>query len=190
MTFRGPPLVATLTLVVACGGKGAREPAKAEAADVSSPSGGVEPPNQARSADSWHELEPQADQAATDTPPPKEDLSFAGSFVGKHPAYLLDAMTSNPGVDTRLRTLLTADYDDWRARFAVASNVERVGGLVVAQGCMAHLCGGARLAMIVIDASRNVISVGLVTDGRGTSRSESGQVPTPLREWLASESTR
>lgn len=190
MSFRVPRSVATLMLVAACGGKGAREPATAEAADVSSPRGGVEPPNEARSADGWHELEPQADKTATETPPPKEDLSFAGSFVGKHPSELLEALTANPKTDARLRTLLTTDYDDWGARFVVASSVERVGDLVVAQGCMAHLCGGARLAMIVIDTSRSVISVGLVTDGRGTSRSESGQIPMPLREWLASESTR
>lgn len=140
------------------------------------------------SSKGWHELATPTEETDEATPLAKGSLAFAASYVGKHPAYLLDALTSNAEVDARLRALLTSDYEDWRAGFEVASQVERIGGLLVAQGCMAHACAGIRLSMLVLDTDRNVISVGLVIDGQGSSRSENGQIPAPLRDWLAKES--
>lgn len=190
MTHPVLPVVASLALAAACGAAGASQPAAAPAGttDPTVPNG-TESLAEDSSPQGWHALTLLPEDAGVNKPEAKVDVSFAASYVGKHPAYLMDALAANPGVDTRLRKLLGSDFDEWRARFVVASQVERSAGLLVAEGCMAHLCGGARLSMIVIDVTKNVIAVGMVTDGKADARSEDGQIPPPLKTWVGEFST-
>lgn len=174
--------------MMGCGAQ--RPPHSATAPGATEPAGhaGAESTLDDPWAQGWHALAQPSDDAGDSTPAARIDLSFAASYVGKHPSYLVEALTANAAVDARLRTLLDGDYDDWGARFEVASQVERSGAFVIAEGCMAHACAGVREAIVVIDLDRGLISVGLVTDGRGTVHSEAEQIPEPLKDWLVKES--
>ncbi len=175
----------TLVLATGCGPHGTAQPETA--ANPASPAEAYRPDAKhgEPAGEGWRALDPQTEPgAAADAPTARVDVSFATSYVGKYPAFLIGALTANPEVDARLRALLGDDYQEWLARFEVAGPVERSAELVVAEGCMAHACAGGRQSMIVIDVTKNRIAVGMVTEGKANARSEDGQIPPPLKTWL------
>ena len=116
-------------------------------------------------------------------PAPKPGVVFADSYVGKYSNELVDALTKDPAVAARLRTLLGDTFDDWSSRFQVVTPVRKVGSFVVAEGCVAHLCGGGQGSVIAIDIDANTIAAGLVTESKVDIRSETATTPQPLQDW-------
>ena len=68
------------------------------------------------------------------------------TYTGKYPSELLRDV---PGLKTRLRRLLRANYKSFFDRLQVEMPIERDGDTIVARGCMAHQCGTEEAIMVV-----------------------------------------
>ena len=58
-------------------------------------------------------------------------------YVGRYPSALLKG---EPGLKTRLRELLGANYMSFTSRLQTEMPIERDGDVMIARGCMAHQC--------------------------------------------------
>ncbi len=65
------------------------------------------------------------------------DGSDLARYVGQYPSALFKG---EPGLKTRLRQLLGANYQSFLDRLQVEMPIERDGNSIVARGCMAHQC--------------------------------------------------
>lgn len=68
-------------------------------------------------------------------------------YAGQYPS---DIFRKEPGLKTRLRTLLGANYRSFFDRLQVEMPIENDGGVLIARGCMAHQCT-IEEAILVID---------------------------------------
>lgn len=71
------------------------------------------------------------------SPPIRSAPTDYSKYVGKYPSEMLK---KEPGLKTRLRTLLGTSYKAFFDRMQVETPIERDGEAIVMRGCMAHQC--------------------------------------------------
>ena len=103
------------------------------------------------------------------------DLS---GYVGKYPSELFK---KEPGLKTRLRALLGANYKTFFDRMQVETPIENDGGVLITRGCMAHQCT-IEEGVLAIDLSNDTLHVAIKSNSRyRPTWSERGTIPEPLR---------
>jgi hypothetical protein len=92
--------------------------------------------------DAIHLLESFAEISASK---PKRNLSM---YIEKHepPREMLDA---EPDLESRLRRLLSVDWDAFMERFGVQGEVRELGGFLVGGGCRPHACGSEEAVFLI-----------------------------------------
>jgi hypothetical protein len=102
-------------------------------------------------------------------------------YVGQYPSALFK---NEPGVKTRLRELLGANYTSFTSRLQVEMPIERDGDTLIARGCMAHQCT-IEEAILAIDLSggRPYVAIKSTRYGGGFKifAEDKGSVPEALR---------
>jgi hypothetical protein len=108
-------------------------------------------------------------------------------YVGQYPSKLF---RGEPGLKTRLRVLLGANYKSFFDRLQTEMPIERDGGVLIARGCMAHQCT-IEESILAIDLSDDKLHVAIKSAefrGRFKTWSEGGgNVPAALRRAMQSE---
>jgi len=84
-------------------------------------------------------------------------------YVGKYPSELFK---SEPGLRTRLRELLGANYPSFTSRLQTEMPIERDGEVIIARGCMAHQCT-IEEAILAIDLSNGKPYVAIKSNRHG-----------------------
>lgn len=80
------------------------------------------------------DIPPAGQSSGTDS---AEGTSDLGRYVGKYPSEMF---RGEPGLKTRLRELLGANYTTLTSRLQTEMPIERDGNVIIARGCMAHQC--------------------------------------------------
>jgi hypothetical protein len=108
-------------------------------------------------------------------------------YVGQYPSKLFKGA---PGLKTRLRVLLGANYKSFFDRLQTEMPIERDGGVLIARGCMAHQCT-IEESILAIDLSDDKLHVAIKSAefrGRFKTWSEGdGSVPAALRRAMQAE---
>jgi hypothetical protein len=125
-------------------------------------------------------------------PPGQSSSSASGTsdlarYAGKYPSALFKGA---PGLRTRLRALLGANYKMFFDRLQTEMPIENDGGVLIARGCMAHECT-VEESILAIDLSADKLHVAIKSAefrGRFKTWSESGSnVPAALRRAIQAE---
>jgi hypothetical protein len=103
-----------------------------------------------------------------------QDLS---RYTGRYPS---DLFRGAPGLRTRLRTLLGANYRSFFDRLQTEMPIENDGGVLIVRGCMAHQCT-IEDAILAIDLGNDTLHCAIKTNSRFRTWSERGSVPAALR---------
>src|SRR5713226_6815362 len=98
-------------------------------------------------------------------------------YAGKYPSELF---RKEPGLKTRLRTLLGSNYNSFFARLQTEMPIENDGGVLIVRGCMAHQCT-IEEAILAIDLGNDNLHCAIKTNSRFRTWSERGSVPAALR---------
>jgi hypothetical protein len=102
------------------------------------------------------------------------DLS---QYAGKYPSELF---RKEPGLKTRLRSLLGANYKSFFQRLQTEMPIENDGGILIVRGCMAHQCT-IEEAILAIDLGKDTLHCAIKFNSRFRTWSERGSVPAALR---------
>jgi hypothetical protein len=125
-------------------------------------------------------------------PPGQSSSSDSGTsdlarYAGKYPSALFKG---SPGLRTRLRALLGANYKLFFDRLQTEMPIENDGGVLIARGCMAHECT-IEESILAIDLSADKLHVAIKSAefrGRFKTWSEGGgSVPAALRRAMQAE---
>jgi hypothetical protein len=108
------------------------------------------------------------------------DLS---QYAGKYPSELF---RKEPGVKTRLHTLLGANYRSLFDRLQTEMPIENDGGILIVRGCMAHQCT-IEEAILAIDLGNDTLHCAIKFNSRFRTWSERGSVPSALRRAMQSQ---
>jgi hypothetical protein len=84
-------------------------------------------------------------------------------YVRQYPSVLLKG---EPGLKTRLRELLGANYSSFISRLQTEMPIERDGDVIIARGCMAHQCT-IEEAILAIDLSNGKPYVAIKSNRHG-----------------------
>ena len=111
--------------------------------------------------------------------PPNSGTSDLSRYVGRYPSALFK---SEPGLKTRLRELLGANYASFTSRLQVEMPIERDGNTLIGRGCMAHQCT-IEDAIFAIDLSDGKPYVAIKRGGGGFKiyAEDKGHIPEALR---------
>ncbi len=104
-------------------------------------------------------------------------------YVGKYPSEMFKR---EPGVKTRLRTLLGASYKSFTDRMQVETPIEKDGDILIMRGCMAHSCT-IEEALLAIDSNDGKLYVALRFDGKfsKTFPADRSKLPAALKRAMA-----
>jgi hypothetical protein len=102
-----------------------------------------------------------------------EDLS---RYVGR---FATDLFRGNPGLRTRLRTLIGASYKSFFDRMQTEMPIEKDGGFLIVRGCLAHACG-VEEGILAISLNDGTMHCAIRTSGRFRTWSERGSIPAAL----------
>jgi hypothetical protein len=125
-------------------------------------------------------------------PPGQSSSSDSGTsdlarYAGKYPSALFKGA---PGLRTRLRALLGANYKLFFDRLQTEMPIENDGGVLIARGCMAHECT-IEESILAIDLSADKLHVAIKSAefrGRFKTWSEGGgSAPAALRRAMQAE---
>src|SRR5713101_6623808 len=103
-----------------------------------------------------------------------QDLS---RYTGKYPSELF---RREPGLKTRLRTLLGTNYRSFFDRLQTEMLIENDGGVLIVRGCMAHQCT-IEEAILAIDLGNDTLHCAIKFNSRFRTWSERGSIPAALR---------
>ncbi len=99
-------------------------------------------------------------------------------YAGKYPSELF---RREPGLKTRLRTLLGSHYKSFFDRMQVETPIENDGGVLVMRGCMAHQCT-IEEGILAIDLGNDTLHVAIKSNSRyRPTWSERGTIPAALQ---------
>ena len=99
-------------------------------------------------------------------------------YAGRYPSELF---RREPGLKTRLRTLLGSNYSSFFARMQTEMPIENDGGVLIARGCMAHQCT-IEEGILAIDLGNDALHVAIKSNSRyRPTWSERGAIPPALR---------
>jgi len=87
--------------------------------------------------------------------------------------------------DAAVHRLTGKQYDDFALRLRVASEVEKKGDYLVAQGCQAHACNSDQ-GFIAIDRKARAVFLAMRSDKHLTTWPAAARWPAPLRDELKS----
>src|SRR5713226_730879 len=107
-----------------------------------------------------------------------QDLS---RYAGKYPSELF---RREPGLKTRLRSLLGANYKSFFDRLQTEMPIENDGGVLIVRGCMAHQCT-IEEAILAIDLGNDTLHCAIKFNSRFRTWSERGSVPAALRRAMS-----
>ena len=107
-----------------------------------------------------------------------QDLS---QYAGKYPSELF---RMEPGLKTRLRTLLGANYKSFFDRLQTEMPIENDGGVLIVRGCMAHQCT-IEEAILAIDLANDTLHCAIKFNSRFRTWSERGSIPAALRRTMS-----
>ena len=107
-----------------------------------------------------------------------QDLS---RYAGKYPSELF---RQQPGLKTRLRALLGANYNSFFARMQTEMPIENEGGVLIVRGCMAHQCT-IEEAILAIDLGNDTLHCAIKFNSRFRTWSERGSTPAALRRAMS-----
>jgi hypothetical protein len=102
-------------------------------------------------------------------------------YTGRYPSELF---RKEPGLKTRLRTLLGANYRSLFDRLQTEMPVENDGGVLIVRGCMAHQCT-IEEAILAIDLGNDTLHCAIKFNSRFRTWSERGSVPAALRRAMS-----
>ncbi len=102
-------------------------------------------------------------------------------YAGKYPSELF---RREPGLKTRLRTLLGSHYKSFFDRMQVETPIENDGGVLVMRGCMAHQCT-IEEAILAIDLGNDTLHCAIKFDSRFRAWSERGSIPAALQRAMS-----
>ena len=102
-------------------------------------------------------------------------------YAGKYPSELF---RREPGLKTRLRTLLGTNYSPFFARMQTEMPIENDGGVLIVRGCMAHQCT-IEEAILAIDLGNDALHCAIKFNSRFRTWSERGAVPPALRRAMS-----
>jgi hypothetical protein len=109
------------------------------------------------------------------------DVVSEGSSGVKYPSELF---RKEPGLKTRLRTLLGTNYRSFFDRLQTEMPVEDDGGVLIVRGCMAHQCT-IEEAILAIDLGTDTLHCAIKFNSRFRTWSERGSVPAALRRAMS-----
>jgi hypothetical protein len=108
-------------------------------------------------------------------------------YVGQYPSALFKG---EPGLKTRLRELLGANYTTLTSRLQTEMPIERDGNVIIARGCMAHQCT-IEEAILAIDLSNDTPYVAIKSTRYGGGfkifAEDKTRVPDALRRAMQKE---
>jgi hypothetical protein len=111
-----------------------------------------------------------------------EDLRSLQKYVGK---YAGDMFKKEAGLKQRLTNLLGSNYQLFMERWDVTGPIEDDGGILFAEGCMAHACGSEE-SLLAIDTSKGIIYCAVLSDSFGgkikTFYESNSSVPTVMKD--------
>jgi len=107
-----------------------------------------------------------------------QDLS---RYAGKYPSELF---RREPGLKTRLRSLLGANYKSFFDRLQTEMPIENDGGVLIVRGCMAHQCT-IEEAILAIDLGNDTLHCAIKFNSRFRTWSERGSLPAALRRAMS-----
>jgi hypothetical protein len=107
-----------------------------------------------------------------------QDLS---RYTGKYPSELF---RREPGLKTRLRTLLGTNYKSFFDRLQTEMQIENDGGVLIVRGCMAHQCT-IEEAVLAIDLANDTLHCAIKFNSRFRTWSERGSIPAALRRAIS-----
>jgi len=102
-----------------------------------------------------------------------QDLS---QYTGRYPS---DLFRGAPGLRTRLRALLGANYRPFFDHLQTELPIENDGGVLIVRGCMAHSCG-VEEAILAINLGSDTLHCAIKSNGRFRTWSERGGAPAAL----------
>src|SRR5713226_8994838 len=108
----------------------------------------------------------------------KQDLS---RYAGRYPSELF---RREPGLKTRLRSLLGGNYKSFFDRLQTEMPIENDGGVLIVRGCMAHQCT-IEEAILAIDLGNDTLHCAIKFNSRFRTWSERGSVPAALRRAMS-----
>ena len=112
------------------------------------------------------------------SPGAKSGNSDLPRYAGKYPSELF---RREPGLKTRLRTLLGVHYKTFFDRMQVETPIENDGSVLIMRGCMAHQCT-IEEAILAIDLGNDTLHVAIKSNSRyRPTWSERGTIPAALR---------
>lgn len=107
-----------------------------------------------------------------------QDLS---RYAGKYPSELF---RREPGLKTRLRTLLGTNYKSFFDRLQTEMPIENDGAVLIVRGCMAHQCT-IEEAILAIDLGNDTLHCAIKFNSRFRTWSERGSAPAALRRAMS-----
>jgi hypothetical protein len=102
-------------------------------------------------------------------------------YAGKYPNELF---RREPGLKTRLRSLLGSNYNSFFARLQTEMPIENDGGVLIVRGCMAHQCT-IEEGILAIDLGNDTLHVAIKFNSRFRTWSERGSIPAALRRAMS-----
>ena len=125
---------------------------------------------------------PENANARSGTETVAQDLRGLQKYVGK---YAGDMFEKEDGLRERLTNLLGSNYKLFMGRWDVTSPIEDHGGILFAEGCMAHACT-AEESLLAIDTTHGIIYCAILSDlfgGRFKTFSEgNGSLPPVMKD--------
>jgi len=116
--------------------------------------------------------------SAAESNAPTADLA---SYVGKYPSELFK---KEPGLKTKLRTLLGANYKAFFDRIQTEMPIEKDKNFIVARGCMAHQCT-VEEGIMVVDLASGKPYVAIKFNSKFKTFTGSARVPDALTRAMA-----
>ncbi len=118
---------------------------------------------------------------------PRRTGSDLARYAGKYPSEMF---RREPGLKTRLRGLLGANYKMFFDRLQTEMPIENDGGVLIVRGCMAHECT-IEESILALDLGADRIHVAIKSNdfrGRFKTWSEGGaSIPAALRRAMQNE---
>jgi hypothetical protein len=102
-------------------------------------------------------------------------------YAGKYPSEMF---RKEPGLKTRLRALLGANYKSFFDRLQTEMPIENDGGVLIVRGCMAHQCT-IEEAILAIDLGNDTLHCAIKFNSRFRTWGERGSVPAALRRAMS-----